>query len=158
MSAYAVRLTWSGDTGAGYASYGRDHAVALPPAEGLLDLSADAAFGGDRSLPNPEALLLAAASSCQLLSFLAVASRARVSVTDYEDAAEALLDLAHSPVRMDRIVLRPRITVAAGTDVDHVRRLVDQAHEECYIANTLAVPVTVIAGIVIGTSEQSPRR
>ena len=33
----------------------------------------DVAFRGDASLPNPEQLLVAAASSCQMLSFLAVA-------------------------------------------------------------------------------------
>lgn len=149
MSRYAVRLTWSGDTGAGYPAYDRDHVVAMPPAEGVLDLSADAAFRGDPSLPNPESLLLAAASSCQLLSFLAVAARAEVRVTAYQDAAEAVLDLAHSPARVDGIVLRPRITVAAGAEADEVLALVGRAHEECYVANTLAVPVTVEATVRI---------
>lgn len=150
MSSYAVRLTWSGDTSAGYAAYGRDHVVSMPPADGLLDLSADATFGGDASLPDPESLLLAAASSCQLLSFLAVAAREKVTVTAYEDAAEAVLDLAHAPVRMDGIVLRPRISVAPGTDVDRVLTMVEQAHRECYIANTLAVRVRVAPNVLSG--------
>ena len=150
MSSYAVRLAWSGDTAAGYAAYDREHVVAMPPAEGFLDLSADAAFRGDPTLPNPEALLLAAASSCQLLSFLAVAARAGVRVTAYEDSASAVLDLTHSPARMTQITLGPLITIAGGAwpqDIERVHALVQQAHEECYIANTLAVPVVVMAGI-----------
>jgi len=158
VSSYAVRLVWSGDTAAGYAAYDRNHVVAMPPAEGFLDLSADAAFRGDPTLPNPEALLLAAASSCQLLSFLAVAARAAVGVTAYEDSASAVLDLAHSPARMDRIELRPQITVAAGNeplDIERVHALVQQAHEECYIANTLAVPVVVMAGIRVAGPDRA---
>jgi organic hydroperoxide reductase OsmC/OhrA len=154
MSSYAVRLAWSGDTATGYAAYERNHVVAMPPAEGFLDLSADAAFRGDASLPNPEALLLAAVSSCQLLSFLAVAARTKVRVTAYEDSATAVLDVAHSPARMGQITLRPHVTVAAGTDVHQVDDLMHQAHEECYIANSLAVPVAVMASIRTGEPDQ----
>ena len=60
-----------------------------------------------------------------------------------------MLDLVHSPARMARITLRPRITVVAGTDVRQVQALVHQAHEECYIANTLAVRVAVMAAITL---------
>lgn len=146
---YAVRVAWSGDTGAGYAQYSREHTARLPPAEGVLDLSADRSFAGDPALPNPESLLLAAASSCHLLSFLAVAARAGVVVTAYEDDAEAVLDLDHDPQRMDGVVLRPRIVVGAGTDVALVERLSHEAHEQCYIANTLAVDVRVEPLVVV---------
>lgn len=140
---YAVSLAWSGDTGAGYAAYQRSHTVSLPPAQGLLDLSADQAFRGDSTLPNPESLLLAAASSCQLLAFLALAARAGVRVRAYQDEATARLDLTHSPARMADIVLRPRVTVAAGSDPSQVEELVRQGHQECYVANSLSVPVAV---------------
>ena len=75
---YSTALSWEGSTGAGYRAYGREHDVQI--SEEILTLSADAAFRGDASLPNPEQLLLAAASSCLLLSFLAVAARAHLAL------------------------------------------------------------------------------
>jgi len=115
----------------------------MPPAVAELELSADPSFGGDDRQPNPEQLLLAAASSCQLLSFLAVAAQAGIDVVHYEDDAEAEMPSARDGMRITAIVLRPQIVVAAGTDLDAVRDLVHTAHESCYIANSLTTDVTV---------------
>lgn len=149
---YAATLTWEGSTGAGYEHYDRAHEVVPEGAPGLR-LSADPAFRGDASLANPEALLLAAASSCQLLSFLAVAARARIDVVAYTDAATARMPEDDLPVRITEIVLRPCITVRSGHDPDaverRVRRLVALAHDQCYIANTLRCPVRIEASVVM---------
>ena len=65
---YRTELAWRGSTGAGYAAYDRTHEVSAPPAGVTLSLSADPTFRGDPERLNPEQLLLAAASSCQMLS------------------------------------------------------------------------------------------
>jgi len=134
---YRSQLSWEGSTAVGYESYDRTHRVAVPPAEDELTLSSDPAFNGDGRLPNPEGLLLAAASSCQLLMFLAIAARSRVDVRLYEDEAEAVMPEDAIPVRITRITLRPRIVIGPGGDLDRVRRLVERAHQGCFIANTL---------------------
>jgi organic hydroperoxide reductase OsmC/OhrA len=84
-----------------------------------------------------------AAASCQLLSFLAVAARARLDVRDYRDDATATMPEESRPVRIAEIVLRPRIALVAGPTEDRVRHLVEVAHRECFIANSLATPVRV---------------
>lgn len=136
---YATSLRWTGSTGEGYDRYPRAHALAAPPAAAGLELSSDPAFRGDSSRLNPEQLLVAAASSCQLLSFLAVAARARVDVVAYEDDAEGVMPEGDDPQRITRIVLRPRVVVRPGRQAtqERVRRLLDLAHEQCYIANSL---------------------
>src|SRR3954451_20095268 len=111
---YRTRCTWTGSTGAGYDAYDRTHRVEAPPALTELVLASDPAFLSDPHLLNHEQLLLAAASSCQLLSFLSVAARARVDVVAYEDEAEAVMPEDDPPVRFTSIVLRPRISVLAG--------------------------------------------
>lgn len=140
---YRSYLSWQGSTGGSYLSYDRTHRVAMPPAESELVLSSDPAFRGDPRLPNPEQLLLAAASSCQALSFFAAAARARVDVQEYEDDAEAVMPEDDKPMRITAITLRPRIVVAPGTDQDRVRKLVTVAHHECFIANTLNAEITI---------------
>lgn len=138
---YSSHLAWDGTTAGGYRAYSRDHAAVARPAQQELSLSADPAFRGSSDRLNPEQLLVIAASSCQLLSFLAVATRTGLDVHGYEDAATAMLDVASSPARITKVNLAPLIRVAAGTDHDLVRRAAETAHEECYIGNTLNCPV-----------------
>ena len=139
---YRSSLSWRGSTGAGYDDYDRRHHMRVPPAQAPLELSSDPAFLGNPELANPEQLLVAAASSCQLLSFLAYAARSRIDVVEYEDEAEAIMPEDDKPMRITRIVLRPRIVVASG-DHDRVRRLVDKAHDACFIANTLNAEMVI---------------
>ena len=144
---YATQLRWSGSTGAGYDAYDRAHLVAAPPAAAALELSADPAFLGDRRRLDPEQLLVAAASSCQLLSFLAVAARARLDVVAYADDATAEMPEDDPPVRITRIDLHPTIELAdtgrSRPTAERLHHLVQVAHRECFIANSLRSEVTV---------------
>jgi organic hydroperoxide reductase OsmC/OhrA len=146
---YKVVVNWRGSTASGYDAYDRAHAGACPPASTSLTLSSDPAFLGDAAKLNPEQLLVLAAASCQLLSFLAVAARARIDVREYDDDAEASMPELPRPTRFSEIRLRPRIRVARGTDVARVLHLCDVAHSECYIANSLSFPVIVEATVVV---------
>jgi len=134
---YASLLEWNGATADGYEHYDRAHTITTPAAGTQLRLSSDTAFRGDPALFNPEQLLLIAASSCQLLSFLAICARARINVVSYEDEAEALMPEEEGPMRISRITLRPRIAIEGAADEKRIRRYVDLAHEECFIANSL---------------------
>lgn len=140
---YRATCAWSGSTGAGYDAYDRNHLGTAPPAATGIELSADPAFHGDPSLANPEQLLVLAATSCQLLSFLAVAARARVDVVAYEDRAEGLMPGTAHPIRITEIRLRPRIVVRRPATEERVRALVETAHRECFIANSLTSAVEV---------------
>lgn len=140
---YNSTISWSGSTAVGYDAYDRAHTAAAAPADTELELSSDPAFLGEPALLNPEQLLVMAAASCQLLSFLAVAARARLDVREYRDDATATMPEAEKPIRLAEIVLRPHITLAAGPSEERVRHLVEIAHRECFIANSLATPVRV---------------
>lgn len=143
MHHYRATVSWRGSTGTGYEAYERGHDATSPPAETALRLSADPAFRGDARELNPEQLLVLAAASCQLLSFLAVAARARVNVLGYDDDASAEMPEAGARTAVAGITLRPRIVVEEGESEAKLRRLVRLAHDECYIANTLACEVTI---------------
>jgi organic hydroperoxide reductase OsmC/OhrA len=140
---YRVTCSWTGSTGAGYEAYDRTHRVTAPPAAAALTMASDPAFRGNPQLLNPEQLLVAAASSCQLLSFLAVCARAHIDVIAYEDDALGEMPEDDKPVRITSIVLRPRITVGDGPAVERVEHLVEVAHRECFIANSLRTDVRI---------------
>lgn len=149
---YEVSCEWWGTTAGGYDAYDRNHVTKALPAGTALELSADPVFAGDASRLNPEQLLVMAAASCQLLSFLAAAARARLTVTAYADHAEGLMPEDERPMRITAITLRPTITVAPGTDQRRVRHLVDVAHRECYVANSMSTVIEVEPTIVVAGS------
>jgi organic hydroperoxide reductase OsmC/OhrA len=136
VSRYESRLRWTGSTGLGWAGYEREHTVTAPPAEQEIRVTT-AESHGDPSVLNPEQLLLMSASSCQMLWFLHVAAKARVDVVGYDDDATALMPEDARPVRITEITLRPRIRVSGEVSEERIRKLVDTAHEHCFIANSL---------------------
>lgn len=142
---YAVTCAWHGSTAVGYDEYDRTHSInaADGSADTQITLSSDPAFRGDPALLNPEELLVMAASSCQLLSFLAVAARARVDVVDYHDTAVGTMPGDQRPMWVTQIVLRPAITVRGDVSEDRIRHLCEVAHSECFIANSVRTEITV---------------
>lgn len=157
---YRTTVTWSGSTGVGYHDYDRGHRATAPPAGAAIDLSSDPAFLGDPARLNPEQLVVLAASSCQLLSFLAVAARARIDVVDYHDDATAEMPEGDLPIRITTITLRPRIVVRGPADRPELRaridRLVGIAHQECFIANSLRSEVHVVPTVVVEVDPTPP--
>ena len=145
---YTASCAWHGSTARGYDAYDRRHRVESPPAPGSLELSSDPAFRGDIALLNPEQLLVMAAASCQLLSFLAVAARARIDVVDYQDDAKGEMHEGDRPMRITRITMRPRITIRGTVDEERIRQLVGVAHGECFIANSLNTEVVIEPKVV----------
>lgn len=147
---YTLNLTWTGNTGTGtasYAGYERSHDLA---AEGVptLPASADAHFRGDPSRWNPELLLLASAAECHMLFVLSLATRAGVTIVDYRDEPVGTMVVEPSGGgRFTAIELRPRITVATGTDPVKVDQLHHKAHKLCFIANSLSCPITVAGSV-----------
>lgn len=155
---YRADLAWTGSTAVGYRTYDRTHRVSTPPATPELAVSSDPSFRGDPDVLNPEQLLLAAATSCQLLSFLALAARAGLDVVGYTDTAEALMPATRDRMRITAITLHPQIEIASAADLDvaAVEHLVHRAHEQCYIANTLACEIVVAATVTrVDTSRTS---
>jgi organic hydroperoxide reductase OsmC/OhrA len=148
MHRYSAAVAWSGSTGVGYEGYDRRHA-GVSKAGYAVPLSSDAAFRGDPACLNPEELLVLAAASCQLLSFLAVAARARIDVIDYRD--EAAGEMPQDA--LTQITLRPQIIVSAGSQrpVTEARilHLCQVAHRECYVSNSLRTPIAVEPAVTI---------
>jgi organic hydroperoxide reductase OsmC/OhrA len=142
---YAVAVEWTGNTGAGtagYRAYERAHAISAPGApKPVIPGSSDPAFRGDRARWNPEELLVAAISACHKLWYLHLCATAGVVVTDYVDSAEGWMVEEDGVGRFRRVVLRPVVTLASGSDADRASALHDEAHRLCYIANSVNFPV-----------------
>jgi organic hydroperoxide reductase OsmC/OhrA len=150
---YHATCHWAGDTAVGYECYGRAHTSSAPPGSTELMLSADPAFLGHPEKLNPEQLLLVSVSSCQLLSFLAVAARARVQVLEYDDHAEAEMPEDVKPVRLSKLTLRPRIVVGPGVKEERILKLTEMAHKQCYISNSISTEIALEPTVEIREKE-----
>ncbi|GAB3036656.1 OsmC family protein [Oleiagrimonas citrea] len=140
---YAVELTWTGNRGDGtrdYRAYGRDHVLRID-GKPELAASADRIFRGDRSRHNPEDLLVAALSSCHMLSYLHMAAAAGIVVVDYADRAEGVMRTEGNGGRFVEVVLHPQVTIAAGSAAERAAALHEDAHHACFIANSVNFPV-----------------
>ncbi|TWI58563.1 organic hydroperoxide reductase OsmC/OhrA [Pseudomonas duriflava] len=140
---YHVRTTWTGNRGQGtehYRAYDRDHVI---QAEGKPDLSgsSDPAFRGNPARWSPEDLLLASVSACHKLWYLHLCAEAGIIITAYEDYAEGRMEESPEGGRFTQITLRPQVTVRSGSDHEQAQALHHEAHRQCFIANSLNVPV-----------------
>lgn len=141
---YKARLIWDGNLGDGtstYAGYGRKYRVQF---EGKPELkgSADPMFRGERDAYNPEDLFVASLSACHLLSYLALCARSRVNVVAYEDDASGILKLRpDGGGSFESVTLRPVVTITPESDERRALELHDTAHDLCFIAASVAVPV-----------------
>jgi len=145
---YKVRMTWTGNTGEGtktYKSYTRDHVYEVdgkPPIPG----SSDPNFLGDAARWNPEDLLVASLSSCHKLWYLHLCSVNGIVVESYVDEAEGEMVEDENGGHFTSVILRPQIVISKG-DVATAQKLHHEAHEKCFIANSVNFPVKCEARI-----------
>lgn len=155
---YSVRLEWTGNRGEGtasYRSYSRDHRLSVP-GKPAIEGSADPAFRGDAARWNPEEMLIASLSACHQLWYLHLAAEAGVVVMAYEDAAEGdMRESEDGGGAFERVVLRPTVTIAAGSDAAKAQALHHDAHARCFIARSVNFDVACEAEIVVA-APQSP--
>lgn len=142
---YTARVVWTGNRGTGTAEYrGYDRSWNVEtPGKPVIECSNDPLLGGDPSLHNPEDMLIAALSACHMLWFLHLASAAGIVVTGYEDDPLAVGETdARGASRFLHATLRPRITLAAGSDPARADALHARVHDYCFIARSVNFPVT----------------
>lgn len=141
---YETTVRWTGNKGTGtsaYRAYGRDHEISAA-GKPVIHASADAAFLGDATRYNPEDLLVASLSTCHMLWYLHLCAVDKVVVLDYEDHATGTMEeSADGGGRFIEVTLRPRITVSKDSDLAKAKSLHHDAHEKCYVANSVNFPV-----------------
>jgi organic hydroperoxide reductase OsmC/OhrA len=145
MSEHHATISWQRNSADfTYMTYNRAHDWRFTAA--TVPASATKEFRGDESRVNPEEALVAALSSCHMLTFLAVAAKRKFSLESYEDAAVGVLEKnAEGKLAITRVTLRPKIVWSSGVSVspDDLAKLHHDAHEGCFIANSVKTEVVV---------------
>ena len=123
----------------------RDHIITFGSGQSVSASSAPE-YKGNEVFVNPEESLLAALSSCHMLTFLAIAHLKRLPVANYEDNATATLGkLETGKLAVVEMTLTPKIKFVDGIDVDDetLQKMHDKAHANCFIANSISSIVKI---------------
>jgi organic hydroperoxide reductase OsmC/OhrA len=150
---YRVDVEWTGNHGTGtqtYQGYGREHEIRVA-GKPVLAGSSDPAFRGDSTKHNPEDMLVAALSTCHMLSYLHVAATAGIVVTAYADAAEGTMQTDAHGGHFVEVMLRPQVTISAASDPARAQAAHEEAHHGCFIANSVNFPVRCEPRIVVAS-------
>ena len=94
-------------------------------------------FGGPGDLWSPEALLSAAVADCFVLSFRAIARKARFDWSSLDCDVDGTLDKVDGQTRFTDFAVRAVLTVPAGTNREKAEKLLASAKKTCLITNSL---------------------
>ena len=152
MSEHRAKVEWNLQGAFEYKSYSRAHDIAFGggirvpgnAAAGNIPATVPAVHGAD-----PEQAFVASLSACHMLWFLHVACRAKFTVRRYVDEAFGVLEKNTAGVpMMTRVTLRPAVSFSGipPTPEEHAR-LHHEAHEKCFIANSVKSEVACLPTI-----------
>jgi organic hydroperoxide reductase OsmC/OhrA len=98
---------------------------------------------------DPEEAFVASVSSCHMLTFLWLASRAGFEIESYEDEAVGVMTKNEKGIPwVSSITLNPRIVYGASKrpSAEEEQKLHHGAHEQCYVANSVKTDIKVASG------------
>ncbi|MEY5134205.1 MAG: hypothetical protein RLZZ198_2209 [Bacteroidota bacterium] len=111
---YELTTVWTGNNGEGtknVRTYDRSHTVSITGKPDLL-LTTDNPSVGDQSKLNPEDLLVAAISSCHMLSYLYLCAMDGIVVMAYTDKATGIMiENANGGGSFKEVQLSPQVQV-----------------------------------------------
>ncbi|HRD67556.1 MAG TPA: OsmC family protein [Candidatus Competibacter sp.] len=146
MSSFSIHVVWRRTTpDFDYKTFDRGHAWHLAGGQ-IVNGSSAPEFSGDPEKSNPEEALLAALSSCHMLTFLTIAALKKLVVESYEDEPVAELGKNEKGKMMvARLALRPKVVFGGETipDANAVLEMHRKAKENCFIGNSLLSPVVL---------------
>ena len=110
-----------------------------------VQASAAPEYKGKEYCIDPEEALVAAASSCHMLTFLAIASKKGFVVNQYTDQPIGYLEKnADGTMAVTRIELHPQIIFGGRQpSAQDIQKLHQSAHKACFIANSIRSTVEI---------------
>ena len=148
MASYLATVEWRSDGGFTEGRYSRAHSLRFDGGAVVPGSSSPHVVAPPMSDPagvDPEEALIASTSACHMLWFLHLARDAGLDVAAYRDEARGTMGRdERGRMAMTRIVLRPEIEFAGEPPTaEALARLHHEAHERCFIANSLRTEIVV---------------
>ncbi|HWH22164.1 MAG TPA: OsmC family protein [Allosphingosinicella sp.] len=148
MGSYGATISWTSDGNFASGKYSRAHRWSFDGGAEVAGSSSPSVVPlpmSDAAAVDPEEALIAATSSCHMLWFLALAQKAGLDVTSYRDEASGIMGKdERGRIAIMKITLRPQIEFAGREpDEQELDALHHEAHQKCFIANSLRSEIVV---------------
>jgi organic hydroperoxide reductase OsmC/OhrA len=148
MSDHRATIEWRSDGRFAEGRYSRAHRLIFDGGAVVAGSSSPFVVPPPMSDPagvDPEEALVASVSACHMLWFLSLAQKAGLDVASYRDAACGTMGTdERGKLAITRIVLHPEIAFSgADPDAESLARLHHEAHENCFIANSVRSEIVI---------------
>ncbi len=143
MLMYNIHLDWKRETeDFEYNTYNRKHTVFFNGGP-KIEINSSSNYLRNPQFHCPEELLIASLSSCMLLTFLSVCSKEGYILNSY--FAQGYCHLDEKKHCISELILCPALLFEEHKKPDQttLQHLFNKAHEDCFIANSLNVKVTI---------------
>jgi peroxiredoxin-like protein len=127
-------------------------ASALADGKPALQVSSPPEFKGDPACWSPEDMLVAAADACLLMTFIAYSKREELDLVRYESGADGVLEFSNGRYRYTEVTLRPRLTFRTELDAEIAQVVLEQAHRDCIITNSITAKVRLEPEICVAVA------
>ncbi len=105
---------------------------------------------GEPNIWSPEHLFVAAAESCLMTTFLAIAENSKLDFISYESRGKGKLETINGVLMVSEIELRPRILIRNEKEKDKALRIIEKSEKACLISNSMKTKVLLIPEVSVG--------
>lgn len=105
--------------------------------------------GGVDKVWSPEHLLIAAANSCLMTTFLAIAENFKLDYVRFSSNAEGKLEQVDGQYMISEITLHPTVVIKDEATREKALRIISKAEAACLISNSIKSKITCEPNIVV---------
>src|SRR5207342_2903296 len=122
---YTTEVEWTGER------RGDLSAPQLPD----MEVDAPPEFKGHEGVWTPEHYFVAAVNSCFMTTFLAIAEMSKLEFVSFDCKAVGKLEKVEGiGLQMTEVIVRPKLLIRHGKDLERAQRILDKAEHNCLIS------------------------
>ena len=141
---YEVNVQWKND---------RKGLMSSPILPDSIEVATPPEFPkGMEGIWSPEHLLVAAANSCLMTTFLAIAENSRLEFIDFSSKAVGKLEVVEGKYMISESALTPTLIIRDETQKEKAERVLNKSEAACLISNSLKSKIIFNINIVITNS------
>jgi organic hydroperoxide reductase OsmC/OhrA len=104
---------------------------------------------GEPKIWSPEHLYVAAANSCLMTTFLAIAENSKLDFVSFDSSATGKLEKVEGNLMISEIELKPVVVLKDEKDKERALRIIEKSEKACLISNSMKSKVVLSPEVII---------
>jgi organic hydroperoxide reductase OsmC/OhrA len=104
---------------------------------------------GEPNIWSPEHLYVAAANSCLMTTFLAIAENSKLDFISFDSSAAGKLEKIDGNYMITEIELKPVVVIKNEKDKERALRIIEKSERACLISNSMKSKVVLSPQVII---------